>query len=731
MERILTCMASCILQYMEPKLRKARLHSSRTIAAEASDPALTDGILNIPQFLSARAYEIEAMELAQRTLKNAAATRIFQSLPRSLRRRTASHDVKRIPKRLRARALREMSSTPPIPQKPKGRALFKLKMHRRMLRLAARIKRLHQVPVDVPDSFHELKRAIDAQKTRTLNNSVGAADHCAWNKLADRPQGVRYASRQREFVWGPAHVWHAKRFKMHKRWGFQVPWTNNQKCYRATSRAGRHGTVAHEASYMSSFIVEGLRECLIMLLALVTRYNSPPQWLTEGQRAYTGKLYWENQPIGVGTIVCQGSLLFHLHPGTFPEYFTEIVKWAGDNSAKVCDTRYAIGTLKVAGPTALHSLSQVLHVLASQKVTNLWRLCAGVADSDLPEGTLFGFFSHDPRCWKHAVKPPPLLLKSVPQEMENGFRGFEPEALQALFTEQGRTESYRDMLSVKRIDQVFSHGGEFEQTGFPLLLVKTAIEWLVIMPWHWVMPLWSKLVKVSHVAVGGARQMHQISFERGVPSFPHDYPFWPEGHRNNELVRVAGDLARLKLPESKRKKMPLEFGLDLHGADWFYLRRLRYGLPLDGEPSRFGDFTPSGERVVKSVEDLDLLITAQKEDLRKHKGHELSVALYRKNDPQHKGFVAGTSKSGPLPVAQVRVTLLRKGAISDYARIYNSQEAKLEHLVGFVTSGAFSQADGAPTGIGCVAADHLHLKRVFVRNVGCSGVWPAAMEKCI
>ena len=40
--------------------------------------------------------------------KDASAERAFQSLPRNLRRRAASHNIKRLPVRLRERAMREV-----------------------------------------------------------------------------------------------------------------------------------------------------------------------------------------------------------------------------------------------------------------------------------------------------------------------------------------------------------------------------------------------------------------------------------------------------------------------------------------------------------------------------------------------------------------------------------------------------------------------------------------------
>jgi ribonuclease P/MRP protein subunit POP1 len=49
-------------------------------------------------------------EMTPYNCRSALAQRAFQDVPRSLRRRTASHDVKRVPKRLREKAAREIAS---------------------------------------------------------------------------------------------------------------------------------------------------------------------------------------------------------------------------------------------------------------------------------------------------------------------------------------------------------------------------------------------------------------------------------------------------------------------------------------------------------------------------------------------------------------------------------------------------------------------------------------------
>ena len=88
----------------------AKMIEARTILAQASDPSLNNvaGELNVADFVKAREFEIRALENSMAASKKAGATRVFQQVPREMRRRTASHNVKRVPRRLQARAAREV-----------------------------------------------------------------------------------------------------------------------------------------------------------------------------------------------------------------------------------------------------------------------------------------------------------------------------------------------------------------------------------------------------------------------------------------------------------------------------------------------------------------------------------------------------------------------------------------------------------------------------------------------
>lgn len=89
--------------------KRAKTHDARALAVQSADAALSAaGELDVAAYVGAREYEIRALEAGMERSKGAMMSRAFQKVPRSLRRRTASHNVKKVPKRLRTRARREV-----------------------------------------------------------------------------------------------------------------------------------------------------------------------------------------------------------------------------------------------------------------------------------------------------------------------------------------------------------------------------------------------------------------------------------------------------------------------------------------------------------------------------------------------------------------------------------------------------------------------------------------------
>ena len=93
--------------------KRVKTSNARQIQAQASDQALNqNGDLDISAFGKAREYEIKAMESSMGSSRMSLSSRAFQQVPKDMRRRTASHNVKKVPKRLRARAAKEVMSFP-------------------------------------------------------------------------------------------------------------------------------------------------------------------------------------------------------------------------------------------------------------------------------------------------------------------------------------------------------------------------------------------------------------------------------------------------------------------------------------------------------------------------------------------------------------------------------------------------------------------------------------------
>ncbi|KAF9230624.1 FAT domain-containing protein [Melanogaster broomeanus] len=104
--------------------------------------------------------------------------RAWQTLPRHLRRRAASHDVRRVPVRLREKARAEMD---PMRRKVLGRP----------------------------------KRGKANQISRT----------------------EALLKRQRDKTWLETHIWHAKRAKMENMWGYRLAATPTEKAFRPSHHA--------------------------------------------------------------------------------------------------------------------------------------------------------------------------------------------------------------------------------------------------------------------------------------------------------------------------------------------------------------------------------------------------------------------------------------------------------------------------------------------------------------
>lgn len=780
---------------MPPKpfnAKKAKLYNSRTIKTQINDQSIINKErLSIPEFLNSRSFEIKAFELSQLNSKYASSTRVFQSLPRVMRRRTASHNVKRIPRRLRSRAIREMnSSASPAAIKKKvkstGRQLYHIRMAKKLLRLSTKLQRLRHLPqsdcynrsVNLRGKFALLNDQIkELQKTKgyvKLNNVLGSYDNTGVNQLASKPRGsIKYYKRQSEFVWLPTHIWHAKRFHMMKQHGFQVPLTPTQKCFKLMNRQSKMGTIIFDTSYYNTAVIKIADESEFKKFLLdITKFKSKiPDSIIKGRKSYNGWLRLNDKNVGHCLIyanVKTKSLLVRVHPAIYEDVFEALKERLHPLDHSIDDCRYSIGSLSLIGPNAIRSISKVLHFAdVSEKIKDNWRDIIQINDSGIiPVGTTFSFNVRDPRFWKKPAFVPITMnykdsllmsknqgyeLKSV-NEITNDLvirlqstSSVDENTIDKLLSVEGRSESYKNQLSVKVINREFSkilssanslQDSILSTSNIPILITKTSsFQWSLICPWYWVVPIWNYSVKLSDIKAGGIKQINQVMFEHGQASFPQDYPWLRDGWEYNESVGKINQQKYEILPK-KYKKYHLEDYEDQEynspfKCDWKSLRstiliKKWKGLSreeLMAEKPGFAQYDPETlNREVKSLHDLKQFVKTLDAI-----PNQIPIDVFDKENEEHQRFVKGEYEikslreveSYVLPMMQVWVRVAEGGRIEDGARVYQDNVDKdIADVVGYITTGNFNLNSGYYEGIGMIVAQNLEGKEFYTRNIG-------------
>lgn len=200
-----------------------------------------DTAVNIMRFVKARKNEIKFITSV---IETKLPKRVIQQLPRHMRRRAASHNPKRLPRRLRERAMKELE---------------KVKKAKRPSR------KFRRKP----------------------------------SKLLEE-----YNRRQRNHIWLETHIWFAKRFKMIDIWGYKLPLYSNEKCLKALYQSAMQYALLQDISYYGCIELSGKEETLLKQLSQLT---NPELGLTfkskiflDGSREGTLLLFHQNSyPYGL------------------------------------------------------------------------------------------------------------------------------------------------------------------------------------------------------------------------------------------------------------------------------------------------------------------------------------------------------------------------------------------------------------------------------------------------
>ncbi|CCF56224.1 hypothetical protein KAFR_0A07900 [Kazachstania africana CBS 2517] len=819
------------------KLRKKRVRNARSIRAEAiiasksntsNELTETGGILKVDQFINSRHYEINQLQIAMHRSKRSSSTRVFQALPRKLRRRTASHNIRRIPKRMRNRAIREMTKSAqqnPISPGLKGRklhglsssALYKARMQVKLLRLAAKSNSLKlQLPegateakVNLRQRIKLLNNAIKSSKRTTIlkmNNRMGSYDNTGINEMAPIPRGrIKYYKRQRVFSWLPTHIWNAKRSHMMKRWGFQIPWSATQKCFKLSHRLGNStaasdGALCIDSSFVGTMILRDNDSTGAFLKDLISKITNGRAIL---KKYYSSKCFFEgllydlnSHEVVLGPFdllwINDVTVLLRLHPSLYSDLFNSLLQFKDNISIQDC--RFSLASITLKGSKSSSALASILRSVGPSKSFEQLKLISRLTDpSVLPSKTMFAFNAIDPRHLanpKKITKPNKDLSVEQIMSLQTEFPATEfSSVLQRLVDPTERENSYKNQQTLKGLarrrrnlllsDAANEHTStiphdSINDPSIPIVIIRRqkSMDWVVVMPWFWMLPFWYQLNRIPRIFNVGLRQVQQLNYEQRQLYFPDDYPFTSTGYMENNLYKRSSLKAKWdKKPRARR--LNFEKIKDIHSVtlpsftgeigdyfscDWKLLQILRNGIEFltkNGEEvnmiesNKTTQFDDHKNRIVTVLNDLFELY---KDEISADKVDDVvpvKFATALSEPVANKVSTLLDISTQALAIVPITCEVSGRGHPRDNARIYQiPSEHKIfwhnvvkgvyrsdgridhnqtiplpkpHHLIGFITSGTFHLSEGRGVGNGFIDqkfAQEQKDKYILIRNVG-------------
>jgi ribonuclease P/MRP protein subunit POP1 len=702
--------------------KRAKVHDARTIATQTSDAALSNGELDLQAFLKAREFEIKALEDGLQRSKGALTRRAFQQVPRDMRRRTASHNVKRVPKRLQKRAGKEMEddNTPTVvaskrkPSNSRGRIR------------AETARRLGLLSKKKTAAKAQAKTGAGGKDETASEGVVGRTPRLKVRKgtLNEPPKPAsKFRKRQIHKTWLPTHMYHAKRSKMTEPakplWRFAIPLTPTEKSYRPTHRAGgARGAVCWDMSYMSTIGLEGTEQSIEKVLRLMgvisnDAWGKPGQKWREGKRVRNEWMSRDcksgRKQIGPVTIIwcadgpkepskkdtenpqknkkpLQRRVVVRVHPSAFLELWNEILRVSKMQRPVVHaeDLRFEIGSIEMTGPGSTEALLGILYPYddstnpASQAHAQVFRALGGVTNSaSLPPNALLSFSIQDPRLHypprkadlpryddEEAVFSLLQTLSTWPVDQYLPSPSF--------FDRDTRFKATR-LPSQKSLNRRkgLATPGEYPtllatDPKIPILLYATHAlssrsaqgTWTLLAPWKCVLPIWYGLVHYP-LSSGGNPRFCGLQELRQI-HFEQGKPWFPADYPGTD-AGWAWEMNERQRRKAEWDRRPKGKRTEFASLDLGTGRRGEIGLGWACDFERL--IKPTSKKQENKKEDARSTeekteIEATTNNFQHLPGTEFSLLSNPKLDVS------------PMPLAAVRITLISRGVPTACARIY-------------------------------------------------------------
>ncbi|KAK4698539.1 ribonuclease P/MRP protein subunit POP1, partial [Phenoliferia sp. Uapishka_3] len=526
----------------EQRVINVQPHASRQGGSASRGNANLPPTLEVEKFAEARVFEINSLQQAMRSAKAAGTIRAFQSLPRALRRRAASHNIRRLPIRLRAKAKTETPDGAAAPKK-KSRKMMGMKLR---------------------------TRAKYSRKELLLR-------------------------RQVKKCWLETHIWHAKRMHMKNIWGhrlvrpspvsfsklkimtdgafFQQAEKPTEKAYRSSYRASVNGALVHDASYYQYIEIKGPEASLKRLFDahFDPQATSPcsKRYSTGARECQTHIYTSSSQPnslIGPATVIWDSlatpfpkpppshfqpynrrQVLIRLHPSICIAAWnalSDTLKADGKTSVGIRQLEKEFLTFEVTGRRATEVVKAVLKLTPGNgsEVKEAWKkLSSAAGPGSVPLNMIFGLDVYDPR-----LSFPPKLDKSSPKTTSTDLLqpSYKIAQLSSFWDKSVRDRLKSPQFKKSELDarrsKLLIPGSRLtalqQDDRIPILLSQRTLSpssttstpsdlhgWTLTIPSGWGIPFWSSLI-FSETRPGGLLARSQQSFEAGAPRFPEDYP---------------------------------------------------------------------------------------------------------------------------------------------------------------------------------------------------------------
>ncbi|PVU96466.1 hypothetical protein BB559_002380 [Furculomyces boomerangus] len=550
--------------------------------------------IDVEKFVETRAYEITAMQQALESSKKMNNARAFQTLPRHLRRRAASHNVKRVPFRLRAKTILEQQKSA-------------------MNKSPAASKKAEEKEQPIKNRRHRRKGSVLVKE---------------------------YTRRQQGKRWLETHIWHTKRMRMKEKWGIMIAETPNDKSHRAIYKA-LHKAIIHDTSYTKTVEIKGPYLDIVKLFSgiCISERDLTSKMYTNGThiiplilckkdiRKVIGPAngIWQNflendNSKSDDMVVDSQSSSFYLrfHPGMNEQVMFQLGDqlrvMALQDVVSVCDKSLKIMSVDIYGAKATELLQSVLEFSPNKNQNDsgskktsisekIWNCLRNVSDSkSVPEGLVLQLESIDPRLKfpqkmkskKSNVPKTPDAIKNHEDmvnkeygdtiEHLNNYFGMAPQDIQT--NGVWSTGYCKQLLDSKKSEgelnsrrqNLLIPGTKLEYTkediSIPIILVRRGPShiigssheqlpfsrdcisgWTFICPSGFVLDFWKSFVFAGGRAIG-LREHAMLCFESLIPYFPE---CWALTESYNEYFFGSKDgktLGQLQTEYDRWKKKP-------------------------------------------------------------------------------------------------------------------------------------------------------------------------------